>query len=98
MTFIHSWPFSWLSSIVLQVDASMMEGLVCTYMGNSMASLTGSEATIPTRASTRMLSALGIFSMVYSPSHYRVSLTFVRYRVMHSSLAPYFSCTCLTTS
>ncbi|RVW28609.1 hypothetical protein CK203_100861 [Vitis vinifera] len=31
---------------VLQVDASVMEGLVCTYMGNSMASLMGSEATI----------------------------------------------------
>ena len=39
MTFVHSWPSSWLPSIVLQVNVSMMEGLVCTYMGNSMAFL-----------------------------------------------------------
>ena len=57
MTLIHSW----LSSIVLQLGASMMEGLVCTYMGNSMASLMGSEAAIPARASTRTLLARGIF-------------------------------------
>ena len=98
MTFVHSWPFSWLSSIVLQVDASVMEGLVCTYMGNSMASLMGSEAAIPARVSARTLSAHGIFSMVHSSSRCRMSLTFVRYRVMRLSLAPYSSCTCLTTS
>ena len=98
MTFVHSWSSSWLSSIVLQVDASVMERLVCTYMGNSMASLMGSEAVIPTRASARTLSAHGIFSIVHLPSHCRVSLTFVRYRIMHSSLAPYSSCTCLTMS
>ena len=74
MTFIHSWPFSWLSSIILQVNASVMEGLVYTYMGNSVASLTGSEAAIPARASACTLSAHGLFSMVHSPNHYRVSL------------------------
>ena len=75
-----------------------MEGLVYTYMGNNMASLMGSEAAIPTRASTHILSARGIFSMVHSPNRCRVSLTFVRYDVMCSSLALYSSCTCLTTS
>ena len=76
MTSIHSWPFSWLSLIALQVDASVMEGSVCTYMGNSMTSLMGSEAAILAK----------------------VSLTFVRYHAMCSSLAPHSSCTCLTTS
>ena len=98
MTFVYSWPSSWLSSIILEVDASVMEGLVCTYMGNRVASLTGSEAAILARASARTLSARGIFSMVHSPSHCKVSLIFVRYRVMRSSLASYSSCTCLTTS
>ena len=41
MTLIHSWLSSWLSSIVLQVGASVIEGLVCTYMGNNMASFLG---------------------------------------------------------
>ncbi|WJZ90775.1 hypothetical protein VitviT2T_009898 [Vitis vinifera] len=53
MTFVYSWPSSWLSSIILEVDASVMEGLVCTYMGNRVASLTGSEAAILARASAR---------------------------------------------
>ena len=98
MTSIHSWPSSWFFSIVLQVDASVMEGSVCTYMGNNMAYLMGREVVIPTRASTRTLSVCEIFSMVHSPNHCRVSLTLVRYCAMRSSLAPYSSCTCLTTS
>ena len=75
-----------------------MEGLVCTYMGNNMASLMGSKAAIPAKASARTLSTWGTFSIVHSPNRCRVSLTFVRYRVMRSSLAPYSSYTCLTTS
>ena len=94
MTSVHSWPSSWLSSIVLQVDVSMMEGSVCTYIGNNMASLMGREVAILAKASTRTLSTRGIFSMVYSLNHCKVSLTFVRYRAIRSSLAPYSSCTC----
>ncbi|KAL6329199.1 hypothetical protein AAG906_014808 [Vitis piasezkii] len=39
ITLVHSW----LSSIALQADALVMEGLVCTYMDNNMTSLMGSE-------------------------------------------------------
>ena len=72
MTSVHSLPSSWLSSIVLQVDAFVMEGSVYTYIGNNMASLMGREAAILARASTRTLSARGIFSMVHSPNRCRV--------------------------
>ena len=68
MTLVHSWLSSWLSSIVLQVGASMIEGLVCTYMGNNMVSLIGSEATIPAKASTCTLSAPGIFRWSTRPT------------------------------
>ena len=98
MTSVHSWPSSWLSSIVLQVDAFVMEGSVYTYIGNNMASLMGRKTAILSRASARTLSPRGIFSMVHSPNRCRVSLTFVRCRAMRSSLAPYSSYTCLTTS
>ena len=87
MTSVHCWPSSWLSSMALQVDAYVMEGSVCTCMGNKMASLMGREAVILARASARTLSARGIFSMVHSSNCCRVSLTFVRYRAMRSSLA-----------
>ncbi|WJZ90774.1 hypothetical protein VitviT2T_009898 [Vitis vinifera] len=89
MTFVYSWPSSWLSSIILEVDASVMEGLVCTYMGNRVASLTGSEAAILARASARFakrfyrknpdfLSKYPFFpchfQMVKCPSHDSISL------------------------
>ena len=65
MTSVHSWSSPWISSIVLQVDASMMEGSVCTCMDNNMASLMGREAAIPTKASAHTLSVRGIFSIVH---------------------------------
>ncbi|RVW44261.1 hypothetical protein CK203_099618 [Vitis vinifera] len=43
ITLVHSWLSYWLSSIALQAGASVMKGLVCTYMGNNMASLMGNE-------------------------------------------------------
>ena len=98
MDSVHSWSSAWLASIVLQVEAFVMEGSVCTCMGNNMASLMGREATIPTRASARPLSVRLIFSIVHSANRCRVSLTLVRYRAMRSSLASYSFWTCLTMS
>ena len=84
--------------MVLQVEVSAMEGLVCTCIGNNMASLMGREAAMPARASTRPFSILLIFSIVHSVNRCKVSLTFVRYRVMRASLASYSFWTCLTMS
>ena len=56
-----------------------MEGVVWTCMGSNMASLMGSEATIPAKASACMLSDRGIFSIAHSSSCFKKSLTFIRY-------------------
>ncbi|RVW41938.1 hypothetical protein CK203_081586 [Vitis vinifera] len=42
----HSWPSGCFASMVLQVEASVTEGLVCTCIGNNMASLMGREAAM----------------------------------------------------
>ena len=68
MASVHSWPSAWLASMVLQVEASVMEGLVCTFMGNNMASLMGKETTIPAKASARPFSCWGLQQEPYSGS------------------------------
>ena len=45
-----------------------MEGLVCTFMGNNMASLMGKETTIPAKASARPFSCWGLQQEPYSGS------------------------------
>lgn len=57
---------SWFSSIVLQMGDFAMEGAVWTYMGSNMDSLMESETTIPSKASTYMLTIQGIFSITHS--------------------------------
>ncbi|RVW56790.1 hypothetical protein CK203_082750 [Vitis vinifera] len=49
MLFVHSWPSAWLASMVLQVEVSATEGLVCTCTGNRIASLMGGEAAMRPR-------------------------------------------------
>ena len=44
-----------------------------------MASLMGSEAAIPAKASAYMLSAQGTFSITHSSSHFKVSRTLIKY-------------------
>ncbi|RVW30503.1 hypothetical protein CK203_098854 [Vitis vinifera] len=56
MAFVQSWPSAWFALMVLQMEASAMEGLVCTCIGNYMASLMGREAPMPARASTHPFS------------------------------------------
>ena len=98
MSFVYSWTFAWLASMVLQVEASATEGLACTCIGNNMASLMGRETVMPTKASVRPFSIRFSFSIVHSVNRCRVSLTLARYRVMCASLASYSFWTCLTTS
>ena len=61
MASVQSWLSAWFASMVLQVEASAMEGLVCTWIGNNMASLMGRQAAMPARASTRPFSIRLIF-------------------------------------
>ena len=98
MLFVQSWSSACLASMVLQVEVSATEGLVCTCIGNNMAFLMGREAAMPAKASTRLFSILLIFSIVHSVNRCRVSLTFVKYRAMRASLASYSFWTCFTTS
>ena len=98
MSFVHSWTFAWLASMVLQVEASATEGLACTCIGNSMTSLMGREVAMPAKASARPFSVRLIISIVHSVNRCKVSLTLVRYRAMRASLASYSFWTCLTTS
>ena len=98
MFFVHPWSSTWLASMVLQVEVSATEGLVCTCIGSNMASLIGREAAMLAKAPARPFSVCLIFSIVYSVNRCRVSLTLVRYRAMRASLASYSFWTCLTTS
>ena len=98
MSSVHSWPSAWLASMVLQVEASVTEGLAYTCIGNNMTSLMGREAVMPARASARPFSVCLIFLIVHSVNRCKMSLTFFRYRVMRASLALYSFWTCLTTS
>ena len=84
--------------MVLQVEVSVTEGLVCTCIGNRMTSLMGREAVMPAKASARPLSVRLIFSIVHSVNYCKVFLTLAKYRAMHASLASYSFWTCLTTS
>ena len=84
------------SSTVLQICDSVMVGVTWTYMGSSMDSLTGSEATIPAKASACRLAILGIFLMTHYSSCSNDSCTFSRYLAMHSSLVLYFFRMCPT--
>ena len=95
---VHSWSFAWVASMVLQVEVSVTEGLVCTCIGNRMAFLMGREAAMPAKALARLLSARLIFSIVHSVNCCNVFLTLAKYRAMHASLASYSSWTCFTTS
>ena len=74
MSSVHSWPSAWFASMVLQVEASAMEGLACTCIGNNMASLMGREAAMPARASARPFSVRVIFSIVHSVNRVRCLL------------------------
>ncbi|KAL6336767.1 hypothetical protein AAG906_036081 [Vitis piasezkii] len=60
MSFVQSWSFACFALMVLQVEASAMEGLTCTYIGNNIASLMGIEATMPAKVSARPFSRRGI--------------------------------------
>ncbi|RVW93273.1 hypothetical protein CK203_022439 [Vitis vinifera] len=59
MSFVHSWSSACFASMVLQVEASATERLVCTGIGNNMASLMEREATMPAKASARPFSTQG---------------------------------------
>lgn len=67
-------------------------------MGNNIASLTGSVAATPARASACVFSARGIFLMIHSFNRLKVSQTLVRYCAIRSSLDSYSPWTCSTTS
>ena len=95
---VHSWSFAWVASMVLQVEVSATEGLVCTCISNRITSLMGREAAILAKASARPFSVRLIFSTVHSVNCCKVSFTLARYHAMHASLASYSSWTCLTTS
>ena len=71
---VHSWSSAWFASMVLQVEASATKGLVCTGIGNNMASLMGKEAAMPARASARPFSVRVIFSIVHSVNRVRCLL------------------------